>query len=206
MLFATRLDTRASRELDDMQLARAAAAGEDGAGARRVLAERLLDRVRTTVYYLAGPDRDRDDLVQSAMLAILRAVGSFRGEAKLETWADRITVRVARKQLAQRSQRESQVARAHDVTALSASRASEPDAAERRNVLRAELARALQRIPDKRRSVVVLACVYQYKLAEIAELTETPLNTVRERLRVGRQELRQLISKSRALAEWAEEL
>ena len=84
-----RVSTRVQRD-SDRALALAAAAHD--AAARRRVVERLLDRVRTTVYYLAPAHPDADDMVQMALVEVLRGLGGFRGDARLETWADRINV------------------------------------------------------------------------------------------------------------------
>ena len=86
-------------DMDDLALTRAAAQGNDAA--RRILARRLLERTRATIRYLVGDGPDAPDLVQSCMLEILRSTHTYRGEAKLETWADRVAVRTALRLLRQ---------------------------------------------------------------------------------------------------------
>ena len=70
--------------------------------AREALATRLYPRVTTTVRYLAGTSDDIDDIIQLSLIEILRSVGGYRGDASLERWCDRVTVRVALRQLKRR--------------------------------------------------------------------------------------------------------
>lgn len=52
-------------------------------------------RVHSTLYRILGNTRDIDDLTQDAFIQIFKSLANFRAEAKLATWIDRITVRVA---------------------------------------------------------------------------------------------------------------
>ncbi len=76
---------------DDFALIAACIRGE--ASAQRTLFKREYQRVFRTVARLMGSNRDVDDLVQETFVSVFRALGSFRGEAKLSTWIDRIAVR-----------------------------------------------------------------------------------------------------------------
>ncbi len=63
------------------------------ASAQRTLFKREYPRVFKTVARLMGSNRDVDDIVQETFVSMFRALGSFRAEAKLSTWIDRIAVR-----------------------------------------------------------------------------------------------------------------
>lgn len=76
---------------DDSALIAACIRGETAA--QRTLFKREYQRVFRTVARLMGSNRDVDDLVQETFVSVFRALGSFRGEAKLSTWIDRIAVR-----------------------------------------------------------------------------------------------------------------
>ncbi len=172
----------------DLNVAQAASQGD--CQAQRELAERLINRVRTSVAYLAPNYADKDDLAQRALLEVLRSAGSFRAESSLETWADRIATRTAMRLIKQR-------ARQAEIVSL----VSEPvdegfhDGEEeaRKTRLRNRLVNLLGRISPDRRNAVVLHFVHGYSVAEIAQMTEAPVNTVRDRLRIGKALLRKSI-------------
>lgn len=184
--------------LDDRLLAAAAGRGEAWAEAH--LARRLLERVRNTVYYLAAGDRDADDLVQLSLVEILRSAGSFRGESALETWADRIVVRTALRQLRQRRRRESPISLEDlplaDPVALQAQL--------HRRELQHRLAVHLLHLPPERRAVIVLHWMLGHTVEEVAALTDAPPNTVRKRLRVGKQQLRKRLRQDPVFLDWVE--
>src|SRR4051812_17546365 len=65
------------------------------ASTRDALTRRLWPRVRRLVASFLRGSADADDAAQQALMEILRAMPGFRGEARLESWADRIAVRTA---------------------------------------------------------------------------------------------------------------
>lgn len=68
--------------------------------AARELFRTQRSRVQATLYRILGSNRDMDDLLQDTFIQIFRSLQNFRGEARLSTWIDRITVRVAYRYLA----------------------------------------------------------------------------------------------------------
>jgi RNA polymerase sigma-70 factor (ECF subfamily) len=168
--------------------------------ARRDLAGRLLQRTRTTVRYLVGSHPDAEDLIQQSLLEILGAAGTFRGDSRLETWADRITVFTTLKALGRLGKRVD-IAREDAGERTPSNLSPEKDVAKRQ--LCARLAGMLQRLPPERRTVVTLSMVHDYSLADIAAMTGAPFNTVRDRLRVGRKQLRAQLARDELFSDWA---
>jgi RNA polymerase sigma-70 factor (ECF subfamily) len=197
----------ASPETD---LALTRAAGQGDVRARQQLAEKLFDRVRATVSYLAGGDPDKDDLVQLSLVEILRSAGSFRAEGHLEGWADRITVRTSLRALKTRRRRDEVLHAVDDAEAVLERMGAEPaggvagglEQEAQRRQLHHRLALLLGRLDPQRRAVVLLRWVHGYSVEEIAELTDTRVNTVRGRLRRGKRQLRKLILGDPVLRGW----
>ena len=196
----------------DVDLARAASA--DDTQARREVVDRLLDRVRATVRYLvSAASNDADDLVQLSLVEILRSLKTFRGKSRLETWADRITVRTCMRALRQRRRLEASQPMPGDVDQLGQQTEEpvpgrEPARSQEQQVsrrqLRGRLAETMQKLSPQRRAVVVLRFVHGYSIKEIAQLTGAPPNTVRDRLQVGKRQLRQHVLRDPVLRHWAE--
>ena len=179
--------------------------------AHRALVEQLLDRVRTTVAYLAAGDPDTDDLVQASMVEILRSLKTYEGRGSLESWADRITVRTSLRLLKERSRRgevslsdsgqaDSTGAPTHYLALV-----TDQEEQSRSERFSQRMAQLLHKLTPKHRVAVVLRWVHGYSLKEIAEITDTPVNTVRDRLQKGKRRLRKLILRDRVLAELSEE-
>jgi RNA polymerase sigma-70 factor (ECF subfamily) len=181
---------------DDATLAAAAARGEPAA--RRELVARVLDPTRRVVGYLLAGSADADDVVQNALLQLLGAAGGFRGECSLEFFATRIAVRTAMREIRKWRRRE-QPAGLGEAPAGAGPRLDEEEDLRR---VRVRLAALLGKLKPERRVAVVLHHVEGYGLAEIAEATGAPLNTVRDRVRVGRRQLRQRILADPGLRDW----
>jgi RNA polymerase sigma-70 factor (ECF subfamily) len=168
--------------------------------ARRDLVDRVLNQVRRTTAYLTGGGAEADDLAQLALLQILGSAGSYRGECSLEYWADRIAVRTVMKHIHKMRRRE----RLSEGMQTPPGIVDDVEGQAETHALRKRLAALLQKISGDRRTAVVLHHVQGYDLAEISEMTGAPVNTVRDRLRVGRAQLRQHILRDPALSEWFE--
>jgi RNA polymerase sigma-70 factor (ECF subfamily) len=78
---------------DDRDLIARCLEGERAA--ERELFRRERTRVHATLYRMLGTNREIDDLLQETFLEVFRSLPSFRGDARLSTWIDRICVRVA---------------------------------------------------------------------------------------------------------------
>jgi RNA polymerase sigma-70 factor (ECF subfamily) len=76
---------------DDGELIAACIEGDKTA--QRTLFRREYARVHSTVYRILGNSRDVDDIVQETFIAVFRALPTFRGDARLSTWIDRIAIR-----------------------------------------------------------------------------------------------------------------
>lgn len=192
---SNRPDTNPERA--EVLLTSAAARGDEGA--RHQLVARLLERVRRTVFYLAVPEKEVDDLSQLVLIEVLRSAGSFQGRSSLGYWADKITFHVVTDHLRKVTRRD------HLMSDHLASLAMTSNLEEEisRKDLRARLAHHLQNLPPERRIALVLRHVQGYSISEIAEITKARVNTVRDRLRVGRKELRKCVVADPTFEEWA---
>lgn len=92
--------TERAAKLQELMLVDRCLDGEEAAA--RELFRRQQGRVQATLYRILGSNRDMDDLLQDAFIQVFRSLPGFRGEAKLSTWIDRITVRVAYRYIARK--------------------------------------------------------------------------------------------------------
>src|SRR5437879_10152665 len=88
-------------KLPDAELARRVAAQDHEAF--RVLMRRYNQRLYRTARSVLKDDAEAEDAVQEAYLLAYRAIGRFRGEAKLSTWLVRIVVNEAVTRLRKRN-------------------------------------------------------------------------------------------------------
>jgi RNA polymerase sigma-70 factor, ECF subfamily len=145
-------------------------------------------RVFGVALRMLGSGAEAEEIAQETFLRAHRALGEFRGEARLGTWLYAITSRLCLNRLAAAARRHE----APDETALQQQPAEGADAAavlEQRE-LQAALHDAVAALPEDRRIVVVLRDLEGLAYEEIAEVLGLPLNTVRSRLHRARLDLK----------------
>jgi len=164
----------------------AAAAAGDRAAAE-ALCRALVPRVRNLVRYLLRGDSRVDDVAQEALIAVLRGLGTFRGDGRFEAWVDRVVARAAFAAI-RRIRAETQPGE-HAAVEGGASGEGGGDS----YALRRELAVALDRLPADQRESLVLHFAIGMTVPEIADAMAAPLETVRSRLRLGKAALREAL-------------
>jgi RNA polymerase sigma-70 factor (ECF subfamily) len=173
----------------DLALMKLVAGGDSHA--QRVLAHRLAPRVQRIARRLLVNAADADDAAQVALMEILRSAASYREEASIERWADRIAVRTSIRQARdQRRRRFFLSAHAEpDDSDDYGSRERTHEHTPRR------LEEYLAELPRPRREVLVMKHALGYTTEEIAELTDKPVGTVKDRLVAARKQIRRLITR-----------
>ena len=144
-------------------------------------------RVFGVALRMLGRRAEAEEIAQETFLRAHRALGEFRGEARLGTWLYGIASRLCLNRLASSARRHEQ----GDEAAMlrhAAERADAGAALEQRE-LAAALHDAIAALPDERRIVVVLRDLEGLEYEEIAEVLGVPLNTVRSRLHRARLDL-----------------
>lgn len=148
-------------------------------------------RVRNLVRYLVRGDDQVDDLSQQALLTALEKLGAYRGEGSIEAWLDGIVLRVTL-----RSMRRFRFARAREVQHDEDAGPAISEAP--RYPDRRKLVRALDEVPEKQRSALVMHHVLGMSAREIADVEQIPEETARSRLKHGMAFLRASFATERA--------
>jgi RNA polymerase sigma-70 factor (ECF subfamily) len=158
--------------------------------------DELVRRTYVDTYTLAvrltGNEEDARDVVQEAYLRAWKGIRRFRGDAQFTTWMYRITANTAYTHVQRRKR--------HRTTALED--VEEPidvrlegqpaDAAESAAGL-AELADAVNLLPETLRQIVILKDVYGLPHEAIAEELGISVAAAKVRLHRGRKKLRDLL-------------
>ncbi|HEX2873668.1 MAG TPA: RNA polymerase sigma factor [Polyangiaceae bacterium] len=162
--------------------------------AKTDLSERqFFEAVYTRMHALAGPAAgDLDDLVQVAAEQAFRSIHRFDGSCELGTWIYAVCYRVL---LNQRRWYRRWSLRFSPLTLDDDAASDEPTPTE---ILEArararQLYRALARMTEKYRAVVVLHDLEELSVAELAQVVGAGELTVRSRLRDGRKQLAKLL-------------
>jgi RNA polymerase sigma-70 factor (ECF subfamily) len=130
---------------------------------------------------------DSEDVAQEALLRAYQNFDRLRDGARFRSWLVRIAFRLALdrwRSRKRREHRESQWAEPHQQSAP-------PTAADvaSSNAFRIRLDKALAELPEKSRLVLILAALEGYTLAEVAEILDVPVGTVKSRLFFARKQL-----------------
>lgn len=187
-------------DLADPELAGCIAAGD------RAAFEILMRRHNRTMYRAARgvlrDDAEAEDAVQDAWIDAWRAIGRFRGEAKLSTWLTRIAVNVAlaRRRKRNRSAEILRIDGEHDMDTIGDDEGTtpapeRPDAAAARGETRALIERAVDALPDAFRAVFVLRAIEEMTVEEAAAALGIPEATVRTRFFRARGQLRETLAR-----------
>src|SRR5690606_12995530 len=139
---------------------------------------------------LAGRARHRaEDLTQETFVRVLRALPSFDpgGPATLSTWILTIATRLALNEL----RRPESAGLAHEP--IGRERA---DADAERKRLGAAIAAGVAELPDTQRAVLVLREYHELDYAEIADVLELDVGTVKSRLSRARAALREHLTRT----------
>ncbi|MUH51598.1 MAG: sigma-70 family RNA polymerase sigma factor [Actinobacteria bacterium] len=171
---------------DDISLV-AAARGGDRASLDALL-RRHYDRVYAVCRRVTGNDADAADAAQESMIAIVRGLPRFDGRSSFSTWAYRIATNASLDELRRRNRRP--LVGLNDREGHRAELA-DPDAGKRTEALGDRLALdvALAELSDEFRLPVVLRDVGDLDYADIAEVLDIPIGTVKSRIARGRAAL-----------------
>ncbi|HXI55224.1 MAG TPA: RNA polymerase sigma factor [Polyangia bacterium] len=192
-----------SRRGEMNALGRAAIAG-DQAALEKLLRSLGPDILRVARAVLGHKHPDLDDLVQECLLGFVRALSQFRFESSVSTFALTITFRHAL--TAKRRQRDVQrwIGTFQRLQEPLMDEGPSPARALEIERRRALVAGMLTTIPKPQAEALGLRVVVGLSVEQIAEMTATPVNTVRSRLRLAKGSLRKTIESDAALADFLE--
>jgi RNA polymerase sigma factor (sigma-70 family) len=147
----------------------------------RVLYRRHAPRLRSVVARLLGARAiDADDVLQETWLSACRAIHQYRGDALFSTWLTTIGIRAARARL---------------LTPHMRPIADELPSKQRNSAGDLiDLERAIARLPDHQRIVLVLHDIEGFTHEEIAHQLDVAIGTSKGTLSRAREALRRLLS------------
>jgi RNA polymerase sigma-70 factor (ECF subfamily) len=169
--------------------------------------ERIMRRYNRTLFRTARAilrdDAEAEDALQEAYLQAYRALGGFRGDARLSTWLARIVANEALQRLRKRERRAEIVplqpaagADAHfdfpEAADMNADKS--PEAATHSGELRRVLEAQIDALPDAYRAVFMLRAVEEATVEETAAILAIPEATVRSRFFRARSLLREALA------------
>jgi RNA polymerase sigma-70 factor (ECF subfamily) len=166
------------------RLIRLAADGD--AAAIRTLYDRYAPRVYAVVRRIAGDDDLAQDYAQEAWIRAIRALPSFRGDARFSTWLHRIAVNAALQALRKADTRKKREGPVPDEVPI----APKP----RDSLLQRRLEQALDGLPQGMRRVLILHDVEGYTHEEIGDVLGVTSGTSKSQLSKARAKMRAMLA------------
>ena len=175
----------------------------------RVLMKRHNQMLYRAARSVLKNEAEAEDAVQEAYMQAYRAMGSFRGDAKVSTWLVRIVVNEAITRLHKQTRRaevirldgdEPQQDQHSSEDSMNESAPEHPDKAAQRSETRRLLEAKIDQLPDAFRTVFVLRAVEEMTVEEAAAALGIPEATVRSRFFRARGLLRESLSREIDLA------
>ena len=172
------------RQDNERDLIRLATEGD--ARAIRTLYDRYAPRVYAIVRRIAADDDLAQDYAQEAWIRAVRALPTFRGDARFSTWLHRIAVNAALRALRKSEARARREAQPPGRIAM---------APPRKDVLlRKRLQNALDNLPEGMRQVLILHDVEGYTHEEIGDVLGVTSGTSKSQLFKARAKMREMLS------------
>ncbi|MFN0138330.1 MAG: sigma-70 family RNA polymerase sigma factor [Phycisphaerae bacterium] len=177
----------------DAELVSRAQRGDRAAAAALVL--RYQDRVYNTCYRMCHHHADSLDLAQGALLRALQALPNFESRSNFFTWLFRIVVNHVlthrrRKRPESPLRLSDDDTHGHEPTSMED---DDPSVSTQREELHERLHDAISRLEDEFRTVVVLKDIEGMDYAQISEVLDIPIGTVKSRIHRGRMMLRAML-------------
>lgn len=161
-------------------------AADGDARAIRTLYDRYAPRVYAVVRRIAGDDDLAQDYAQEAWIRAIRALPTFRGDARFSTWLHRIAVNAALQALRKtetRTKREAPVPEQVPVAPVHAD-----------SLLQKRLEQALDGLPEGMRRVLILHDVEGYTHEEIGDVLGVTAGTSKSQLFKARAKMRDMLA------------
>jgi RNA polymerase sigma-70 factor (ECF subfamily) len=133
---------------------------------------------------------DAQEVTQDALLAALRSLDSYRGEAKLSTWLFSITVNLCRNRLRARQRRDRVRRIFQALTTPIEDSPSQPEDVIIKKQTDLSLFGIVQSLNEKHRLPVILRYYHNCSIAEISKILDIPEGTVHSRLNTARKRMR----------------
>ncbi len=165
------------------------------------LVAKYQDRMFNMVYRMCGRREDAEELAQEAFLKALEKITQFRSQSSFYTWLFRIAANLVishrrrsgriRFHTLDPSDGEGESQAGVLTAQMAARREKSPAAAVASAETQLMVTAALEELDDEMRLVVLLRDGEDMEYAEIADVLNTPVGTVKSRLHRARNELRE---------------
>ncbi|WP_456398809.1 RNA polymerase sigma factor [Mesoaciditoga sp.] len=183
--------------LDELKLIRDLKKGK--AEAYEKLYAQHVNRIGRIAKSYLGVD-DVEDVVQEVFIRVYKNIKKFRGDSSLSTWIYRITVNVC-KDMRAKKHRKKEILTSFGLeeddekSFLEPVEENKPSDELLKEISAEEIRRAIEALSQEDRLLITLREIEDMSYAEIAEVVEKPVGTVKSRLHYAREKLRAILER-----------
>ncbi len=163
--------------------------------------ETLYEMHKTAIYRTAlaitGDRLTAEEILQETFLRVFKNIHNIREGGTLSSWLYRIAVNLAYDWISQHRRR--QVTLDNIIEQVIMPAVAPPDQTVEERELQSLIHEAIDKLEIKQRVTLVLFYLQDFSLAEIAEIMDCPVGTVKSRLYYARQNLRRELLADRRL-------
>jgi RNA polymerase sigma-70 factor, ECF subfamily len=162
-------------------------------------------RVLTLVLRMLGNAAEAEDIAQEVFVQVFKAIGTFRGEAKLSTWIYRIAINLCKNRVkylkVRRTSEQDELGEVEERGALGGERRANvggmarPDEMMSGKQVEHIVQTAILEIEPTFRECLVLRDVEELSYEQIEEITGLPIGTVKSRIHRARTQLREAVER-----------
>jgi RNA polymerase sigma-70 factor (ECF subfamily) len=137
---------------------------------------------------------DAADLTQDALIRLIRAIGSYRGETKLSTWLYRLVVNLGIDRMRRRGAPPIRLDdEGTDIDLPSDNPLDDVAGTFERDEQARTVRAAIAKLPDAQRLALTLHYFEDLRYEDIADVMGVPINTVKSHIRRGKERLAALL-------------
>ena len=191
-----------SINIDDSVLVQKSQAGDTMAMERLIL--KYQNRIYNVVMKMCGNADDASELTQETFVKVIESIDKFKGRSGFYTWLFRIAVNLTLNYCQRSAKRATRSLEAEEMASegqagqvlkdfLSDASAIDPAVLAQRRELCDLAMQSLQKLEEPQRAVMVLRDIEGMNYAQIADVLNIELGTVRSRLSRARSHLREIL-------------
>ncbi|HWA98403.1 MAG TPA: sigma-70 family RNA polymerase sigma factor [Pirellulales bacterium] len=157
------------------------------------LVRKYQDRLCHAMTYILGSASDAEDVVQDGFVQAFVKLDSFKRNSAFYTWLYRIMVNLALSRRRRRKSLASIDEMRERIEIEPVDRGAAPDGRMRQDDNVSQVRKALSKLPEEFRDVLVLREMDDLSYDEIGQMLDLPVGTVRSRLHRARLQMRDLL-------------
>ena len=157
------------------------------------LVQKYQDRLFHGISHMLGNASEAEDVVQEAFILAFTRLDSFQSKSAFYTWLYRIAINTGISHKRKKRPVVSLDVEQSPALGIADEKGETPDQGIHREERVAEVHRALDRLSDEHRQIIVLREIDGLCYESISEILKLPVGTVRSRLHRARSQMRELL-------------